>query len=438
MFRKNYLTGLLTIALFLVGSLSAFAQTSPVGGQVVLKGADGKTTPVEGALVEVYRVDIKTKFPSDTTDKKGNFSFAGLPLGAVFALSVSGPGISPDIIPNVKAGMDKLVIDVSAGDGKKWTEDEVRQALANPSTNTQSGELTAEQKKEKEEYEKKLAEYNANKQKIESQTAIVRKALDEGNNAFNSKNYDLAIVKFEEGFQANPDFVGSAPVLLNNKGTALKQRAVNAFNENNKITDAKARNDAMTKVQQDLSDAADAYSKSWTIIKTAPAADIKDTQTNEINKTNALNGAKEIFRLMAITRLVDPNKTEIAKTMISEYLAVETDQVKKTEAQRILGDIYLSSGDSENAIIEYKKVLETSPNDADSLAGIGLSLVVLGELKSDKAKFQEAADYLQRFIDVAPANHKLLASVKESIADLKNSQNIAPQKGKTTTTKKKN
>ena len=44
----------------------------------------------------------------------------------------------------------------------------------------------------------------------------MKRALEEGNQAFNSKNYDIAIVKFEEGYKASPDFVGSAPVLLNN------------------------------------------------------------------------------------------------------------------------------------------------------------------------------------------------------------------------------
>src|SRR5215211_4165562 len=126
MFRKNYLIGFLTIALFLIGSTAAFAQTTAaVRGRVEIKGADGKGTPVAGALVEVYRIDVKSKFPTDTTDKKGVFSFAGLPYGAVFVLSVSGPGIGPEIIPNIKAGMENLVINVLPGDGKKWTEEEV-------------------------------------------------------------------------------------------------------------------------------------------------------------------------------------------------------------------------------------------------------------------------------------------------------------------------
>jgi tetratricopeptide (TPR) repeat protein len=438
MFRKNYLIGFLTIALSLIGSTAVFAQTTAaVRGRVELVKADGTKEPVAGALVEVFRIDVKSKFPSDTTDKKGAFSFAGLPLGANFVLVVSAPNIKPLIQGGIKAGMESILIPVEAGDGKRYSEEEVRAALATPTTN-QSTELTAEQKKKKEELDKQIAETKAKNEKILSQTAQVQKSLDEGNAAYNSKNYDVAVVKYEEGYQANPDFVGSAPVLLNNKGAALKQRAVEVFNTNNKNTDTNAKTAAMAKVQQDLADAADAYNKSWLLMKNAPAADIKDPKTHEQNKMQALNGARDAFRIMAATRQVDTSKTEIAKSLIAEYVAIETDQTKKTEAQRILGDIYLSAGDSENAIIEYKKVLDINPSDADSLVGIGLSLITLGYTTNDKTKMQEGADYLQRFIDVAPATHKFLEDAKNSIAELKKDQNVAPQKGKTPTTKKKN
>ncbi len=435
MFRKNYLIGFFTIALFLIGGISAFAQTTAaIGGRIELKDAEGKLTPVAGAMVEVFRTDIKSKFPSDMTDKKGQFSIAGLPLGAQFVISISGPGIKPVIQPGIKAGMEKIYIDVEAGDGKRYTEQEVREAITAGST-PQTNELTADQKKKQEELDKKRAEITDKNAKIETQTARVKAALEEGNAAYNSKNYDLAIAKYEEGFQANPDFVGSAPILLNNKGQALRLRAAETYNANVNNKDPQAKIAAMTKVREDLAAATEAYNTAWMIMKNAPAADIYDPKTNEANRFNTLNFARDTFRVMAITRQIDPTKMEMVKGLITEYLAFESDQAKKTEAQRILGDIYLASGDAENAIVEYKKVLVMTPNDPDALAGIGLSLVTIAYTNDDKAKFQEAADYLQRFVDVAPANHRLLASVKESIADLKNTQNVAPQKGNT---KKKN
>ena len=446
MFRKNYLISFLTVALFLIGSGAALAQTAGIRGRVELKAADGTVTPVAGALVEVFRVDMKTKLPTATTDKKGIFVFASLPLGANFVLAISGPNIKPLLQGGIKAGNENILIPAEPGDGSRFTEEEVRNALATGAA-AQQGELSAEQKKQKEEYDKKIAELTAKNEKIKNQTAAVQKALDEGNNAFNSKNYDVAVVKYEEGYQANPDFVGSAPVLLNNKGAALKQRAVDNFNASNKISDANARNAAMGKVQQDLADAADAYNKSWELLKNAPAAEIKDPKTHELNKMQALNGARDAFRIMAATKLVDTTKAEIAKTLIAEYMALESDQAKKVEAQRILGDIYLGAGELDSAVTEYKKVLDINANDPDALAGIGLSLVSLGAITKEsgdaaksKEQYQEAINYLQRFVDSAPANHKFLADAKSTIEELKKEQNVAPQKGKTTTTttKKKN
>lgn len=439
MFRKSYLIGFLTIALFLIGSTAAFAQTTAaIAGRIEAKDAAGKVTPVQGALVEVFRTDIKAKFPTDTTDKKGHFSVAGLPLGAQFVISVSAAGYRPVIQPGIKAGMEAIVVPMEAGDGKRYSEEEVRGAIAGATTN-QSGELTAEQKKQKEEYDKKAAEITSKNEKIKSQTAAVQKALDEGIAAINGKNYEVAIAKFEEGYQANPEYVGSAPVLLNAKAQALRQRAVAVFNAEGSSKDTSVKTAALAKVQQDLAEALDAHNKAWTMIKNAPATDSGDPKNNETNKMNALTGAKETLRIMSITRQVDTTKTDMAKALVAEYLTVESDQAKKLEAQRYLGDLYLGSGDSDNAIAEYKKVLDMSPTDADALVGIGLSLITLGYTNNDKAKMQEGADYLQKFIDVAPPTHKFLQDAKDSIAQLKAEQNVQPQKGgKTTTTKKKN
>ncbi|RMG02125.1 MAG: hypothetical protein D6735_10740, partial [Acidobacteria bacterium] len=219
---------LVSFCILTIASVVIFAQTFPVRGRVMLKKADGTTVPVADALVEPYRTDIsKGKLPSAKTDKKGYFSFAGLPLGQTFALVVSAPGIKPEIYPNVRAGMEDITITVFEGDGKRLTEEEVRQSLqrALPPTPTQPG-LTEEQKKQLAEEEKKRQEIEAKNKKIEETNAIIRKALQEGIDALNAKNYDLAITKFDEGINADPEYAGSAPVLLNNKAVALNNRAI--------------------------------------------------------------------------------------------------------------------------------------------------------------------------------------------------------------------
>jgi tetratricopeptide (TPR) repeat protein len=443
MFRKNYFTFFLAAALFLISGFAVLAQTAPVRGRIEMKTADGTKSPVADALVEPFRTDAKGKSPTAKTNKKGEFSFAGLPFGQTFVLSISAPNIKPALLPNVKAGMENLVLTVEEGDGKRWTEAEVRQTLSANSTTTAAGsspsanpqgELTAEQKKAQAEYEKQVADVTSKNENIKQRTAIIEAALKAGNEAFSSKNYDVAVAKFDEGFNADPDFAGSAPVLLNNKGAALNARAVNTYNQSVKA-ETSAKVAGYGKVRKDLADAADAYSRSWTILSNAPATEI-DPKNLEANKMTALRGAKETFRLMAATEQVDNTKTEIGRTLLPEYMKVENDPVEKGKAQLILGDVYRVAGDSENAIVEYKKALETSADNLDALAGVGLSLVNLGYMNNDKTKMQEGANYLQRFASAAPDSHKYKADAMGLIETLKKEQNVTPQKS--SGSKKKN
>ena len=438
MFRKNYFTFLLTAFLLLAASLATFAQTSPVSGKVVMTKADGTTVPVADALVEVFRTDIKGKLPSAKTNKKGEFSFAGLPLGATFVISVSAAGSRPDYLPGIKAGQEKLVITLSEGDGKRWTEEEIRAAVSAPKNSTTGGAPTKEQPKlSDEEIKKQMAErakleadYAVNKKKVEDQNAVVGVSLKEGNDAFNAKNYDLAIAKYTEGVNAAPDFVGSAPVLLNNKGTALKTRAVSFYNQAVTAPDATSKLESYNKAMKDFSDAIDSYNSSWTISKNAPAADIKDQTTYQANKATALNGFKDLLKLIVQTERVNPEKTAIIAALYGEYMTFETDAAKKTEAVTYLADVYRILGDSEKAIAEYKKVIATSPDNADALAGLGLSLANAGyntDGTINMPMMQESITNLQRFADVAPANHKLKTSVTETVAYLK-TLNVKPVK----------
>ncbi len=427
MFRKNYFSVIFTFAIFLIGVSAAAAQTAPVTGTVIMEKADGTKTPVNGALVEVYRTDIKSTLPSDKTNKKGEFSFAGLPMGANFVLSISAPGAKPGYYPNVKAGMEKIQIVLQEGDGKRWTEEEIRSAISNtPMPGEAPRQPSEADKKAKEEYEKQVAEVTARNKEIENKNAVIQKALTDGNTAFGAKDWDNAIVKYSEGIDADPTYAGTAPILLNNKGAALRQRAVTNYNASIKLDQA-ARAEGMGKVRKDLLDAAESYNKSFTILKNAPVAELTDPKTAEAAKAAALAGAKDTFRLMAQTEQVDPAATASAKSLIPEYVATEADAAKKSEALTTLGDVYRVAGDTGNAIVEYRKAIEFAPNNADALAGLGLSLFAEGETAGNNDQRQEGLNYMVKFVEVAPANHRLKQSVADAVEYLK-SQKLTPQK----------
>jgi len=432
MVNLKYLIAVIAFAFVAVSASSALAQnTQPVHGAVKLRTKDGTETPVAGALVESYRTDLgKGAGPSATTNKKGEFSFVGFQLGSTYALAVSGPGINPVVEPKVKAGMDNVTIIVSEGDGRKVTEDEVRQFVAGINSGVIGKDKPAVKTKEQEELEKKNAEITAKNEEIKNKTAIVQNALKEGNAAYAAKDYDTAVTKYTEGINADPEFVGSAPILLSNRSLVLRDRARDLYNSSIKLTDATQKMQNLAKVKRDLGDAADGFNHAWMVLKNAPAADISDQNSYNASKTRVLSGAMEIFQMMVRTEQVDTEKIALAKTLSDEYANVQTDPAKKIEARLAVADLYRVAADSDNAIAAYKEILVANPDNVDALAGAGLSLVNLGYLKNDKTAMQEGANYLQKFISVAPDTHRYKQDAVGLIEALK-AENVAPQKGGT-------
>src|SRR5688500_6493184 len=158
MFRKS------VILFFVVGAsaLVGIAQHAPVSGTVELLKADGARAAVADALTEVYRTDIKGGLPAAKTGKKGEFAIAGMPVGGTYTFAVSAPEAAPAIVPNIKAGQEKLLITVSPGTGAKYTEEQARQGAVLAAT---GGQLTEEQKKAQAEYEAKVKDATSKNEK---------------------------------------------------------------------------------------------------------------------------------------------------------------------------------------------------------------------------------------------------------------------------------
>jgi len=443
MFRKSLISFLIFGSVIIMGRVSVFAQFSPVSGTVEMQKADGTRQPVAGALIEIYRTDVKGGFPSVKTDKKGSFGIAGMMLGATFAFSVSAPGLAPTVYPNVKPGQEKLLITMVPGDGSKFTEEQVRKGgIPVAKAGGQPAEMTAEQKKAQAEYEAQVKDVTSKNEKAQKTNEIIARAIKEGNDAFEAKNYDLAIAKYDEGIAADPTFVGSAPTFHINRGIVLTTRAVDTHNRTIKLPDPNEKVANGNKVRKDLTDAADGYAKAWSILKNAPATEVADKTVFDANKTNILKGANDTFQKAIKTDRVDPVQVEAAKVLIPEYLAVETDLAKKAGLQTTLGDLYRVSSDFDNAIIEYRKALEIVKDSPDALAGLGLSLVNVGiiakdegDQKKDKAmsdkgtaQMQDGLNLLAVFTQVAPDTHPLKASVKETTEYLNSQNKLTPQK----------
>ena len=82
----------------------------------------------------------------------------------------------------------------------------------------------------------------------------------------------------------------------------------------------------------------------------------------------------------------------------------------------------------DKALAEYQKILATNPDDTDALVKSGMLLFNIGAVNNDKAKYQEAANYLQQFVDKAPDTDRLKADAKAILEELKNQQNVKAEK----------
>ncbi|HEX8370095.1 MAG TPA: hypothetical protein VF604_16225 [Pyrinomonadaceae bacterium] len=434
MYRKNFIVSLFVIAAFLTGSLVAYAQsTAPVRGKVQLKKADNTIVPLPDADVTAYRTDIsKGKLPAAKTDKKGYFSFAGVPYAQAYVLVVTAPNITAGYFPNVKANMDNIVIEVSEGDGKIPSEEEIRAALASVTT---TGELTAEEKKKQEDLTKKNAEIEAKNSRIKNANEVINRAIAEGKKAYDASDWDMAIAKFDEGYNADPEFAGTAPVFLNNKADALKQRGVSSYKK--ATTDAANKATLMEAMKKDFLESITTAQRAVDILKNANSAEANVQKGYDSNRMVAYSIMNDVYRLLLETR-ADESKAQEAVQVVDAYVAIEPDAAKKTKAQIQMADALRKIGKSDEAIPLYRKALESAPENSDLLAGLGLSLFNSGVIASNKEQMQEGLNIMERFTATAPDTHPLKASVKEAVDYLKTQEKLTPQKTtKPTTTKKR-
>jgi len=115
---------------------------------------------------------------------------------------------------------------------------------------------------------------------------------------------------------------------------------------------------------------------------------------------------------------------DVITANVKESAPDAPDPVKKGKAQLDLAQMLLDSGAADKALAEYQAILTSTPDSPEANLGAGLSLYAAG----DKAKFQQAANYLQKFVEVAPDTHQFKDDAKAILTEMKNSENITPEK----------
>jgi len=423
--RRSYLfTSIIAAVILVLSAVMASAQTGQLRGSVQLVGSDGTPAPVAEATIDVFRTDITGEYHTKT-DKKGGWVFAGLPFIGTYVVSVSAPGAAPNARSGVKAGRDVAVdVVLQRGDGRRLTKTEAIDISksgggggAGPGSG--GGSESAEEKARREELLKKNAEILEANKKAENTNQIVGDAFKAGNVALTAKNYDEAVRQYDIGLVADPE----QAALLTNKAAALKARAVEKYNAAIQSKDDAAKASGIEAARADFKGAAESADKAAELLKKEPAApDPNDQKRNDANKYAALSVRAEAYRLYVSKG--DASKADAGIAAFQDYIAVETDPAKKSKAQLDLAQMLLDAGAGDKAYAEYQKILAAQPDDPDANLGAGLALFST----ADKAKYQEAANYLQRFVDKAPETHKFKNDAKAILAELKSTENVVPEK----------
>jgi len=416
---KSLFPVVLATTVLLGANLASFAQSAPLRGTVKLIGKDGQAVPVGGAMIDVYRTDIKGDFHTKS-DKNGDWVFAGLPLAGTYLVAASAPGAQPDAKAGIRVLQEAPVNFVlAAGDGKRLTMEEAKAMSAGGGGSGGSSSGGSGDKAKIEEMKRKNEEIAAGNKKIEESNRIVADSFKAGTTALSAKNYDEAIKQADAGIAADAE----QAALWTLKANALKARGVDRYNAAVTTKDEAAKSSGIEAAKNDFKDAAEAANKALSIAKAEqPATDPSGQNQQAGRKYVALSVRAEAMRLF-VTK-ADPSQADAGVTAFQEYIAVETDPARKSRAQLDLAQMLLDIGAGDKAFAEFQRILAEKPDDPDANLGAGLALFSTG----DKAKFQEAANYLKHFLDKAPDTHPLKQSAKESLDYLKSQENIVPEK----------
>ncbi len=421
MFRRYFLPVLAGVAFIVSTSLIASAQSGQLRGHVFLKQADGTKIPAAEAAIDVFRTDISGKY-STKTNKKGEWIFAGLPYSGTYIVAASLSGAQPNWVTGVKAGRETdYVIDLSPGDGRRLSYEELKSSA--PKRGAAEPEAAAQpsgdDKAKAEEIARKNAEITARNEKATKSNEVVARTFQAGNEALKAKNYDEAIKQFEEGLAADPE----QPALLVNEGRAYTARGVDRYNAAVTSKDEAARGSGIESAKADFKAAAAATSKAVGMIKTQTApSDPAELARFTNNKLAAHTVNAEAYRLFVSK--ADPSQADAGLAAFKDYIAVETDPVKKAKAQLDAAQLLLDAGAVDKAFTEFQAIITAEPDNPDANLGAGLALFASG----DKAKYQEAANFLQHYVDVAPETHKFKTDAKAILAELKNTEKVTPEK----------
>jgi cytochrome c-type biogenesis protein CcmH/NrfG len=399
---------LLVVAMTALASLTAAAQTGRLEGDVVK--ADTKE-PIVGAEIQIERTDIKGSYPVKT-DKKGHFLHAGVPYVGTYVVMASAPGCQPDYVEVKGSHTEAIKFELRPGDGKKLTAAEVK-ALKSSAPKGGPQMNAADQKKAMEEYEKKRAEVESKNKKMMEEHEAMKKRFDTGQQLMAAKDWNGAANEFSEAAKLDAE----QQAVWQGLALALYNRGVTNFNDYTKdVANNGAKKDA---AKQDFNDSINAIGKAIAIVEPQLNDPQKGAQMKKSKSAFLKTKADAEYLLAAKLGVV-----EMADAGVKDYKeasALSDNPAEKASYEMKAAQTLYDSNKMDEAIGAYNALLEADANNIEALYWLGLAFVA-------KEKYQDAANTLQKFIDMAPATDSRVADTKAVIKDLVVGNNLQPPK----------
>ncbi len=388
-------------------SIAANAQVDRIEGTVKLKSPEGKKN-VAGAIVDIYRIDIKGHWEVKT-DKTGHYVYLGLPLVGRFVVLASGPGLTPTWVNGVRLTQSNTVdIDCEPGDGTRLTFEQLNAQISGKGAAQQPG-VSAADKAKGEAAQKEAEERRKEGEQLQA-------SFDQSRNHFNqaielkkASHMAEALSEFELAASidaSRADFKELSHRSNANLAVLHNEMGVDLFNQKKK-PDAKPHFEAA-------------------VACIAKAIDVASTDT----KTSTVNNdlivyydiyAKNAKLLVEFYGAVD--RVEEAVKILDKAEALDT-SASKSKWGVFRGDLYRAAGQSDQAVEAYKKVLAGDAGNLDSLFGLGLTLLA----STDNTKLQESANVLADFVSKAPPTDKRVNDAKDTLTALRNQFKIEAEK----------
>lgn len=408
---------LLFAALLALTAVGAFAQVGRMEGEVKKRGSN---EPIPNAEVQIHRNDIKWS-ANLKTDKKGKFIHAGIQYGGTYTIIVSADGFAPAFSTGHKPDQPIPAFELDPGDGKKLTLEEVRAAGkgggggagagaaggANAGGNKNAAATTGPSKKEIEEYNKKVEEVKKKNNKIEEDNKAMNTALETGRTALNNKDYNGAIGEFDKGIAIDAE----QNVFWYLKGLALYNRGVTKLNDSVKPEMKDQVTTLRDAAKADFNEAITNANKAITLLDAQSAADAAKAAQNKSAKAGYVKVKADAASLLG-RRFSDMAMADAAN---KDYIVVAEMTEDPAQKKKLLfsgAETLREAGNVDGAVAAYKAIIELDPNYAEAYYGIGLSYF------GNEKTFQDGANYLQFFIDKAPATDPRVAEAKGVIASL--------------------